>query len=138
MPAIHVYLSFNGNCREAMHFYKECLGGELLLQTVGASPQNDPMPARMKNFILHALLKKEGLVLMASDMPHADGLQHGNHMSLLLRCNSEAEVYGYYKKLSVGGKATHPPATTHWGALLGNLTDKYGHRWLLHWQKHAV
>ena len=29
MPTLNPYLTFNGNCREAMTYYKECLGGEL-------------------------------------------------------------------------------------------------------------
>jgi hypothetical protein len=35
---INPYLKFNGNCREAMTFYKNCLGGELTLNTVAGSP----------------------------------------------------------------------------------------------------
>ncbi len=34
MTQIHSYLTFSGNCREAMTFYRECLGGILMLQTV--------------------------------------------------------------------------------------------------------
>jgi PhnB protein len=30
MVQIYPYLAFNGNYREAMTFYKECIGGELL------------------------------------------------------------------------------------------------------------
>jgi uncharacterized glyoxalase superfamily protein PhnB len=26
MTQMNSYLTFNGNCREAMHFYKDCLG----------------------------------------------------------------------------------------------------------------
>jgi PhnB protein len=34
MTEINPYLNFNGSCREAMNFYKECLGGELTLMAV--------------------------------------------------------------------------------------------------------
>ena len=37
MTQLNVYLTFDGNCREAMTFYKECLGGELVLNTVAGS-----------------------------------------------------------------------------------------------------
>jgi PhnB protein len=37
---IHRYLTFDGKCKEAMTFYKECLGGELEFQTIGDSPMN--------------------------------------------------------------------------------------------------
>ncbi len=29
------YLNFDGKCREAMQFYKDCLGGELTIMTFG-------------------------------------------------------------------------------------------------------
>jgi PhnB protein len=54
MTQINSYLTFNGNCREAMNFYKDCLGGELNLQTIAESPLADKMPAQMKECILHA------------------------------------------------------------------------------------
>jgi PhnB protein len=38
MTQINSYLTFNGNCQEAMIFYQKCLGGELTFQTVGESP----------------------------------------------------------------------------------------------------
>ena len=68
MKQINSYLTFNGNCREAMNFYKECLGGKLNLQTIGESPMADKMPATMKHSILHSELRKGNVVLMGSDM----------------------------------------------------------------------
>ncbi len=53
---INSYLTFSGNCREAMRFYQECLGGELQIQTIGDSPMAAKMPKKMKNYILHATL----------------------------------------------------------------------------------
>jgi len=40
-----------------------------------------------------------------------------------------------YAKLSKGGKAEHPPQNTFWGALFGDLTDKYGNHWLLNFDQ---
>ena len=40
-----------------MNFYKECLGGELIFQTIGESPLSERMPDRMKDCILHSTLK---------------------------------------------------------------------------------
>ncbi|HWZ21759.1 MAG TPA: hypothetical protein VNW06_03850, partial [Cytophagaceae bacterium] len=78
MMAIHSYLTFNGNCREAMVFYKNCLGGELYLQTIGESPVAEKMPEKIKNYILHSTLTKDSFVLMASDMVEEKGLIKGN------------------------------------------------------------
>ena len=135
MAVINSYLTFNGNCREAMNFYKECLGGELILQTIGESPMADKMPAQMKESILHSTLTKDALVIMGSDMVADEGLIKGNSVSLMLNCSSEDEIKDIYKKLSADGLATHPLENTFWGALFGDLIDKYGNHWLLHFDK---
>jgi PhnB protein len=131
---IHSYLTFNGNCREAMTFYQQCLGGELSLQPLAESPLAGQMPAQMKNCILHASLTKGDLVLMASDMVGERGLTKGNAVAMMLHCSTEEEARSCYEKLSRGGKRSHVLEHTCWGGLSGDLTDKYGNHWLLYYQ----
>lgn len=135
MTQINSYLTFNGNCREAMTFYADCFGGELTLQTIGESPLADKMPAKMKDCILHATLTNGPLLIMASDMVSDKGLIKGNAISLMLNCSSEEEIRNYYTRLSDGGEPTHPLEISFWGALFGDLTDKYGNQWLLHFDR---
>ena len=135
MSIINSYLTFNGNCREAMTFYKKCLGGKLTLQTVGESSLAGKMPPQMKESILHATLTRDGLVLTGSVMVSEKGLIKGNAVSLLLNCSSEEEIRTSYTNLSADGQATHPLEDTFWGTLFGDLTDKYGNHWLLHFDK---
>ena len=136
MANINSYLTFNGNCREAMTFYKECLGGELTFQTVGELPlpTSEPMPSCLENCIVHALLINDALILAASDMVPENGLIKGNSVSLLLNCTSEDEAREYYNKLSAGGEATHPLENTFWGAIFGDLTDRFGNQWLISYE----
>ena len=47
MSTINAYLTFNGNCREAMTFYQKYLGGKLSFQTIGESPLSKEMTASM-------------------------------------------------------------------------------------------
>ncbi len=135
MTNISSYLTFNGNCREAMTFYKECLGGELILQTIGESPMADKMPPQMKESILHSTLTNGGVIIMASDMASEHGIIKGNSVSLMLNCSSEEEIKNCYEKLSSGGKADHPLEDTFWGAVFGDLTDKFENHWLLNYTK---
>jgi PhnB protein len=135
MTRINSYLTFNGNCREAMTFYKNCLGGELYFQTIGESPMAEQMPQRMKACILHATLTNGNLIIMGSDMVSETGFIRGNAVSLMLNCSSEAEIRHFYKKLSSGGQATHPLEDTFSDAVFGGLTDKYGYHWLLNFDK---
>lgn len=131
---ISTYLTFNGNCREAMGFYKDCIGGELTLQTIGDSPLAEKMPADMKAYILHGTLSRDKLVLMGSDMVGDKGLNKGNNVSMVLDCDSEEEIRACYERLSEGGEATHPLEVSFWGALFGDLEDKFGNHWLLNFE----
>ena len=132
---INSYLTFNGNCSEAMTFYRDCIDGELDLQTIGESPMADKLPSQMKQNILHAILTKGEVIIMASDMVGEKGLIKGNSVSLMLNCNSEDEIKTLYARLSAEGEATHPLENTFWGALFGGLTDKFGNHWLLHFDR---
>lgn len=138
MAQINSYLTFNGNCRQAMQFYRDCLGGELLFQTIGESPLSNKMPPQMKESIVHSTLTNDNLVLMASDMVGEQGLKKGNAVSLMLNCTSENEINEYYKKLSQGGEMTHPLHVSFFGALFGDLVDKFGNQWLLHYHMKQV
>lgn len=135
---IHSYLTFNGNCREAMLFYKHCLGGELTFQTIGDSLLSDKMPKKMKDCILNATLVNESLVLMGTDMVSSIGLIKGNSVALSLRCESLKYIKNCFEKLSEGGKIEHRLKRNFWGVLFGNLTDRYGTHWVLMYEKKSM
>ena len=135
---INSYLTFNGNCREAMEFYQQCLGGELVFQTIGESPLSEKIPPQMKEYILHCTLTNGPLVIMGSDMGDDNRLVKGNSISLMLNCKSMDEIKACYDALSFGGQRNHPLEDTFWGALFGDLTDKYGNHWLLHFDKSGL
>jgi PhnB protein len=135
MAQINAYLNFDGNCREAMTFYKKCLGGELTVQTIEGSPIEFQCPVSMKHQVLHASLLKENLVLMASDMIEPEGFIKGNTIALSLNCNSEREIKTFFSRLSDGGKITHPLEKQFWGATFGVLTDKFGIKWMLNYDQ---
>ena len=119
MAQIIAYLTFNGNCREAMFFYQQCFGGELSVQTVGESPDADNLPKRMKQYVLQATLMSNGITLMATDMVGDGGFSRGNAIAMMLHCDSEVVMRKYYEKLSAQGQSTQPIAPTFDGALFG-------------------
>lgn len=129
MTTINSYLTFNGNCREAMTFYKECLGGELLFQTVGESPVSEQLPAKMKECVLHSTLTSNHIILMGSDMS-PETLIKGNAVSLMLNFSNEEETRRVYAGLSKGGDASQPLEIMFWGALFGHLIDRFGNQWM--------
>ena len=58
MKTVTAYLNFNGNCRQAMTFYQQCLGTELEL-TPFPDAQGKPL-ADAKAGIMHARLTRGG------------------------------------------------------------------------------
>ena len=136
MTQINAYLSFGGNCREAMTFYQTCFGGELDVKTFEEAP-GDMMAGASKDQVMHARLSNGGLLLMASD-----GLQEipvkGNVINLNINCSSEKEINSFFEKLSEGGNVTMPLADQFWGAKFGMLIDKFGIAWMLNLEKGRV
>lgn len=135
MTQISPYLNFNGNCREAMHFYKDIFGGELSLMAVKETPMAAQCPAGSEDQIMHSSLNSGSFMLMASDMLSGDTYQPGNNFSLTVNCGSEDEIRSLFDKLADGGQVYEPLRQQFWGALFGMVTDKYGTRWMLNYDK---
>ncbi len=131
MPStLNPYLSFRDNAREAMDFYQTVFGGKLDMQTfkdfhASQDPSED-------NKIMHSVLTADnGIVFMASDTPSNMEYHTGTNMSMSLSGDNEAELTGYYEKLSVGGTIAMPLEKAPWGDMFGMCTDKFGVPWLV-------
>jgi PhnB protein len=135
MAFLNPYLNFNGECKEAMNFYKDCIGGELTLQTVAETPMAAQCPAGMQDQVMHAMLLKDKMCLMASDMVGPQGYIKGTNFSISVNCGSEAEINKFFAALSAGGQVIDPLKTQFWGAIFGVFTDKFGIRWMLNYDK---
>ena len=134
MTHINAYLNFNGQCREAMIFYRECLGGELVMQKISESPMAARMPSEMGAKILHSSLTKNNLILMASDMM-GNNVVTGNSISLCVNCATDEEINSFFKNLSKDGNVNEPLHQSFWGATFGSLTDKFGVTWIFNYSK---
>jgi PhnB protein len=124
------YLNFNGNCAEAMEFYKSVLGGKLDMQTFGDTPEMKT-PKNEKNKVIHAILKTKSLEFMASDGDKKHPIKFGNSVHMSLMGNDEKALTKYFKALSKGGKIDMPLAKQFWGDKFGMLTDKFGVHWMV-------
>ena len=128
------YLNFNGNCEDALNFYKKCLGGKIVgLQRFSDSPMD--VPKGFKKRVLHATFKFGDNVIMASDSMPANPIEHGNGFSLSIDVKDVKSLNSTFKKLSAGGKVTMPLQDTFWGARFGMLKDKYGVGWMFNCDK---
>jgi len=126
-----VYLFFHGRCEEAMHFYQYVLGGELHVQLIKDSPGAARMPADWQDKVMHATLEGDGFEIMGSDGRHGTTPAKESNISLSLANSDEAVARDVFEKLSAGGTVTQPLEKMFWGALFGQLTDKYGFDWMI-------
>lgn len=134
MTQINAYLNFNGQTREAMSFYQQCLGGELVMQKIAESPMGARVPSEMGAKILHSSLTKDNLMLMASDMM-GNNVKNGNSVALCINCSSDEEINSFFNNLSKGGNINEPLHQSFWGSIFGSLTDKFGVTWIFNYSK---
>lgn len=127
---LNPYLHFIDNAKEAMEFYKGVFGGELTMSTFGQGmPGGDAADAEK---IMHAqLITLNGMTLMASDAPSHWPLNPGASVTMSLSGEEEAELKGYWEKLSAGAKIGQPLTPAPWGDQFGMLTDKFGMEWMV-------
>jgi len=126
---LNPYLTFDGNCREAMSFYKESLNGELDIMPFEGSPVD--VPENHKQKVMHATLRFGNAVLMASDSMPGQTISSGNSVHLSIAAHNLEEAQSFFENLSKGGKIIMPFKKTFWGAKFGILSDKFGINWMV-------
>ena len=128
------YLSFDGNAKQALEFYKEVLGAEIIgVQTFGEADY--PTPPEAADRIMHAKLTKGNISLMFSDTFPGQSVVVGNNITLTLEPESEEEIQHLYDALCNGGKPLMELEDTFWGAKYGRVQDPFGIIWELNYQK---
>jgi PhnB protein len=134
MAQLSPYLNFYGSAKEAMEFYKSVFGGDLDVQLVGETPMGGQMPDA-KDKVMHASLIAEGIKLFASDMGSQETSVPSELVTLTLECSSQEEIEGLFSKLGAGGTSGHDLKEEFWGGVYGDLTDRFGVRWMFNFQK---
>jgi PhnB protein len=130
MPKLNAYLSFDGNCAEAMKFYAKVLDAKLeaLITYEQAGPQM-PAPPQHGDKIMHAYLVHPDFELMAGDMPPGMTYQGVNGVMMTLTYPTAADGRRIFNALADGGKVTMPPGETFWADVFGMVTDRFGVPW---------
>ena len=126
------YITFNGNCEEAVKFYQKVLGGESQIMHFGDAPPNPAfqVPEAAKNLVLHAELRKDGHIIRFSDTFPGAPYSVGSNISFSLEFDSQDEVRSVFTALSEGGKVEMEPQQTFFSPLYAKFIDKFG----VHWQ----
>lgn len=131
MPAIlNPYLHFRDSAREATEFYHSVFGGVVTLFTFkDFDAAEDPCE---ESLVVHSRLDTPGgVTLMPSDSPNRIDLEPGDNMMISLSGDDEAQLRGYWDKLSAGAQITMPLEEVPWAKAFGMLVDRFGVHWLV-------
>lgn len=134
---VNPYLTFDGNCEEAIKAYAKILDGKIVaMMPHEGTPAEKHAPPEWRKKILHARLVFGDDVLMASDAPPGRFQKmQGVHVSLVTEDPAEAERI--FTSLAEGASITMPLQETFWAVKFGMLTDRFGTPWMINCEKPA-
>ncbi|WP_332649096.1 VOC family protein [Lysinibacillus sp. 54212] len=134
---IHMYLVFNGNCKEAIEFYAEAFGADKpQIMTFGEIPQSSEyvLPEEAKDLVMHARMNiLGGDVLFSDNFPGAP-FTVGNNLALAVVTGDEGRIRKSFDALKEGGTVRMELQETFWSKCYGSLTDKFGVEWQFNYE----
>lgn len=119
-----IFITFSGNCREALTFYHGCFGGQLKFETFEEELAGFPeLP------VVSASLVTKRIIIKGSDLVHNEGRKLGNYISIFLYCNDVEERNELIKKLAFNKK--NAVVSGYGNQKLIEIIDFFDVRWLL-------
>jgi len=121
MNTVTTQLMFDGNCVQAIEFYKKAfdatLAGEIAYGPDGKS-------------VIHAMIKIGDTNLMLADsMPGSFGTgPRGQVTAYMFMYVKDCDAV-FNKAVSAGCKVLNPMMDAFWGDRMGNIKDPFGHCW---------
>lgn len=131
---IQAYLDFKGRCEEAIDFYREALGAEvIMMMRFEESP--DPIPPDMvapgtEKKIMHSEIRIGDSRVMATD-GYGAGEAKFEGVSLSIAVPDAATGERLFNALAEGGTVTMPFGRTFWSPGFGMLSDRFGVSWMV-------
>ncbi|MGA8938424.1 MAG: VOC family protein [Acidobacteriaceae bacterium] len=131
MLSLTPFLLFDGNCAEAMQFYQNCFGGDLMLTRLSETPMKAQFPPSQHQKITHAFLKSGTVEFSATDWLHPTRQPfQGNTTALYVTGADRDELSPIFDKLRTGANAEFLVDLREMPfGLYGRLTDRYGVEW---------
>lgn len=135
VSAVHPYLNFAGNTRQAFDFYRGVFGGEFAgVMRYRDFPDNAMGVADADlDAIAHIALPVGPAMLMGTDVvgEQARGFAPGSNTFIVLNAESAEEAHRIYDGLSAGGTQLMPLQAVEWSELYGIATDRFGVQWMI-------
>ena len=118
-----VFITFSGNCKKALSFYRDCFGGTL---------QFDHFDLELAGFaekpVVCGALISERFTIYGSDLVHNEGRKVGNYISIFLPCEDVEDRAIIHEKL---GTCSDNSIARKGDQKLVELTDAFDVKWVL-------
>lgn len=118
-----IFITFSGNCKEALTFYQLCFGGELSFETF-----DEALYRRKNRPVIIGSLISERIIIHGSDLVHECGRRTGNHLSIFLPCKDNEDREILVRRLRRSGD--HSQANYQEQQLV-EITDAFDVTWVL-------
>lgn len=134
------YLSFDGNCKEAMQFYHKTFGGNIVaMMHFADTPMGAQLPTEIAQRVMHAYLAlDDGSALYGGDAPTHEPFRGQIGVTITMSYQTVAQAQQVFEALSAGGKITMPLAPSFWAKIFGMVTDRFGTSWAINGEQLAV
>lgn len=119
-----IFITFSGNCKEALSAYQTCFGGRLKFETFEKEIQGyTDMP------VVSGSLVSDSIIIHGSDLVHNEGRKLGNYISIFLHCENIHDRRSLIIKLAIGHHNFSPP--NYDDQKLIEVIDAFDVRWIL-------
>ena len=124
------YLTFNGNCKEALAFYRSVFpcGEPSVLPYGDYMPEGSPTPPELlRSWVMHAEMTVCGTNVWFADSAQSPGNSGLITLSAIVPTGREA--LAIYDALCAGGTVTLPPTVTFYSVFHAVVRDRFGVPW---------
>jgi PhnB protein len=131
---VQPYLFFEGRADEAISFYRQALGAEVVaVMRWKENPEAGTpgmIPPGSEDKVMHAALKIGETTVMLSD-GRVSGTPNFRGFAIALTARDDAEAERYFNALADGGEVQMALEKTFFASKFGMLADRFGVPWMV-------
>lgn len=119
-----IFITFSGNCKNALSFYQSCFGGLLQFETF-----ENEVDGYTEAPVISGSLVADRIIIYGSDLVHNEGRKVGNYISIFLHCKNIHDRKELVEKLELGKKKAFVNNADE--QKLIEVTDAFDVSWIL-------
>lgn len=124
------YITFEGNCKDALNYYKEIFEGEIVyIQYFKDGPEMG-LRSEQLTYVMHSELSVDGQSIYLYDSLE-ETISKSNRIGINLAFKDIKRQEKIFNKLSENGIITMPLKKQFWGDTFGSVIDRFGIPWSL-------